>query len=126
MAIGPLFTAGMGGWVLYDILKATGLLGASGDMDRNLTAAAQAFQASLDPATGASDELLNQRYLSESLAGAAGMAKATGQARQSFQRSMSADLSGLLGGKNETLARASMAPPDMQSMMMDFASMGGM
>ena len=126
MPIGPWVGAGFGGLVLYDMLHAAGLLGGSGDVDRNLTAATQAFQASLEPATGASDELLNQRYLSENLEGAASLSRNLGQTRQQFQRSMSADLSGLLGGKASTLARASIAPPEFQSMMVDFATSGGM
>lgn len=126
MAIGPLIGAGFSGWVLYEIMREIGLLGGSGDVDRNLTAATQAFQSSLEPATLGSDELLKQRYFAETMSGAASLSKNLGQAKQQFQRSMSADLGSLLGGKATTIARASMAPPDLQGMMMDFASAGGM
>jgi len=127
MAIGPLLGLGFGGYTLYDIMYLSGLLGGTGSTDKAGQAGWQAMQAATYPNVQASDELVNQRYFAQDLSNMENLAKATNYSNQEFQRNMSEDLASLLGGKtHESIARASMAPPDIQSMMMNFASARGM
>ncbi len=127
MAIGPLLGLGLGGYTLYDIMYHSGLLGGTSDTDKAGQAGWQAMQAATYPTAQAADELVSQRHFARDLSNMEKLAKATNYGRQEFQRSMSEDLASLLGGKtHESIARASMAPPDIQSMMMNFAAAGGM
>jgi len=127
VAIGPLLGLGLGGYTIYDVMHLSGLFGGTSSTDKAGQAAWQALQSATYPNVQAADELVNQRYFAQDLSNMENLAKATNYGKQEYQQGMSEDLTSLLGGKtHESIARASMAPPDLQSMMMNFASAGGM
>tara|TARA_R110000824_G_scaffold8336_2_gene37623 strand:- start:8195 stop:8575 length:381 start_codon:yes stop_codon:yes gene_type:complete len=126
MAIGPLVSSGFMGWMLYDILHGSGMLGGAGGADKALNTGLMQMQPQMYGATQAADEMRGQRNFAENLSNMENLAKATHLPQKAFRRAMSDDLDSLLAGKANTLARAAIAPPTIQGMMASMSSQGAL
>ncbi len=124
MALGPLVGTGFTGWMLYEILSQSGLLGGTGAADMGLNTGLSSIQPQMFGFDQAANEMGKQRQFASNLKNLESLAKATHLPQRHFQREMSEDLDSLLGAKSDVLARASMAPPTMQGMLASMASSG--
>ena len=125
MAIGPLFNAAMMSWLGYDLLDAFSPDTFGGAHTRNVANAQNMLQGQGYTAIQAAEEMQQQQMFSDNLETMTGFAQGKQRGTKEFLNRMNEDFAPLIKGQQLTLAKAAMAPPSMQQVLIDLARSGG-